>query len=186
MDKCKICGTEFMRKYPRGKQRKIYCSKKCTYKDRFVVKICPTCGKEFSKTYLCKNTDYCSLSCIQRHPCQLCGKVITGRITFQSGEKKFCTRKCSNFAHRTLTSKKAYVTKGFLVSLKKFGKIQCDKCGIDDLTVICVHHIDGNRENNVEENLQILCANCHHREHWGEGKKRQKLVELAQMLLKHS
>ncbi len=41
----------------------------------------------------------------------------------------------------------------------------CEVCG---LTVwqgkklpIEVHHIDGNNRNNIEENLQLLCPNCH-------------------------
>ena len=41
----------------------------------------------------------------------------------------------------------------------------CMRCGFDKYVV--VHHKDRNRENNVLENLEILCPNCHAIEHWG-------------------
>lgn len=42
---------------------------------------------------------------------------------------------------------------------------KCECCGIiewnGEKAPLQLHHIDGNRYNNVLENLQILCANCH-------------------------
>mgnify|MGYP001065304300 FL=1 len=39
---------------------------------------------------------------------------------------------------------------------------KCEKCGYDKyLEVLEVHHIDGDRSNNVPENLMILCPTCH-------------------------
>jgi hypothetical protein len=35
------------------------------------------------------------------------------------------------------------------------------KCGEKRPYVLLVHHIDGNDQNNVKENLEIVCANCH-------------------------
>lgn len=35
------------------------------------------------------------------------------------------------------------------------GFVAKDRCQMD------IDHIDGNRENNADENLQTLCANCH-------------------------
>lgn len=29
----------------------------------------------------------------------------------------------------------------------------------------CIHHIDGNRQNNVDSNLMLLCKRCHQVEH---------------------
>jgi len=183
MDKCKVCSVEFKRKYRMAKKRKVYCSKKCKYADSQVEKKCLTCGKSFTKNLLSKKSDlYCSLACIQRHPCQLCEKIITGRVKFQSGEKRFCSRKCSNFVHRTLNSKISYMPNGFARSLKDHGKIICNKCGIEDIEVLVVHHIDRDRKNNKIENLETLCANCHHKIHWGTSEKRLKCVHLAHMI----
>jgi hypothetical protein len=187
MDKCKVCSLEFKRKYPRGGQRKIYCSKKCRYADAYVEKICKTCNKKFIKNVLSTRSDaYCSLACIQRYPCQLCGKIITGRVSFQSRKKRYCTKACASFVNRTLNSKMRYMPNGFARSIRKHGKIMCDICGIDDVQVLCVHHIDGNRLNNSMDNLQTLCCNCHHRIHFGRGNNRLKCVQLARMIAHHN
>lgn len=186
MDKCKICDNYFPRHYPKKGQRKIYCSKKCRYKDIAVYeRICKTCGNSFTSVHLQKSKEYCSLSCIQRAPCQLCGKIITGRKTFQGGEKKYCSRACSNFVNRTLNSKLAYMANGYAKSLKDHAKIICNRCGVDDISVLVVHHIDRDRNNNSPDNLETLCANCHHKIHWGESDKRIKCVQLAHMIVRH-
>ncbi|HLD49526.1 MAG TPA: HNH endonuclease signature motif containing protein [archaeon] len=49
---------------------------------------------------------------------------------------------------------------------RKFIKNKCEKCGISDKRVLCVHHLDRNRDNNKEENLQTLCFNCHRITHF--------------------
>jgi predicted HNH restriction endonuclease len=44
---------------------------------------------------------------------------------------------------------------------------KCQICGWGEInpytnkTPLQVHHIDGNSENNIENNLQLLCPNCH-------------------------
>lgn len=42
---------------------------------------------------------------------------------------------------------------------------QCEVCKLstwlDSQIPIEIHHIDGNRSNNVSKNLQLLCPNCH-------------------------
>lgn len=42
---------------------------------------------------------------------------------------------------------------------------QCENCKLTtwktNLIPLEIHHIDGNRMNNTEENLQLLCPNCH-------------------------
>ena len=44
-----------------------------------------------------------------------------------------------------------------------FRKDTCEKCGSTEN--LCVHHIDGNRKNNVEENMMTLCKKCHQKLH---------------------
>jgi hypothetical protein len=45
----------------------------------------------------------------------------------------------------------------------------CERCGFNDHeAAIIVHHKDRNRMNDSIENLEVLCANCHAIEHWGE------------------
>ena len=42
---------------------------------------------------------------------------------------------------------------------------KCEKCGINqwlgNKITLQVHHIDGNNTNNIRNNLQLLCPNCH-------------------------
>jgi Zn finger protein HypA/HybF involved in hydrogenase expression len=42
---------------------------------------------------------------------------------------------------------------------------RCEKCGHDEWMgeplTIELHHLDGNKYNNLMENLQLLCPNCH-------------------------
>jgi hypothetical protein len=38
---------------------------------------------------------------------------------------------------------------------------KCMGCGEPRRFLLCVHHIDGDRENNVQENLEVVCGNCH-------------------------
>lgn len=40
-------------------------------------------------------------------------------------------------------------------------KKECKKCGIKDLRLLTVHHIDTNHRNNSLNNLAWLCYNCH-------------------------
>lgn len=44
---------------------------------------------------------------------------------------------------------------------------KCSKCGwgevnpYTNLVPLQIHHVDGNSTNNKEENLEVLCPNCH-------------------------
>jgi hypothetical protein len=41
------------------------------------------------------------------------------------------------------------------------------KCSLCNSTKnLCVHHIDGNHENNSLKNICILCMSCHSKLHW--------------------
>ena len=45
----------------------------------------------------------------------------------------------------------------------------CESCGItnwkDKPITLELHHIDGNNRNNLRENLELLCPNCHSQTH---------------------
>ena len=44
---------------------------------------------------------------------------------------------------------------------------KCEECG--SIKNIDVHHIDGDRNNNVPENLELLCRSCHVKKHINNG-----------------
>lgn len=113
MDNCVVCETPFLRHY-RGKgTRQIYCSKKCKYKAANQTIDCKTCGKLYTRnSYSNKSPEYCSIACIQRSPCLMCGKIIVGRKTWQAGERRFCDRRCAAFANRVVAGQGHYQAKG--------------------------------------------------------------------------
>jgi hypothetical protein len=46
---------------------------------------------------------------------------------------------------------------------------KCERCGYDKHeAAVVVHHKDRNRMNDADDNLEVLCANCHAIEHWNE------------------
>lgn len=62
--------------------------------------------------------------------------------------------------------KEGVVSSGSLIYyLKQEREWKCECCGLTEWQgkplSLEIHHIDGNHKNNVRENLQILCPNCH-------------------------
>lgn len=54
------------------------------------------------------------------------------------------------------------------IMLRETAVPSCEKCGLRDIRILVVHHIDRNRKNNVPGNLKWLCRNCHYLEHKGK------------------
>lgn len=82
--------------------------------------------------------------------------------TFKSDSqknKKYCSRRCKEYAKREKNIKK-FGWKRYATSKK--GNF-CERCNLipEHNCQLEVDHIDGNRLNNCKENLQTLCANCH-------------------------
>ena len=56
----------------------------------------------------------------------------------------------------------------------------CEECGIGPIwngkiLVFQIHHIDGNRTNNVISNLKLLCPNCHSQTENYSNRKREEV-----------
>ena len=47
----------------------------------------------------------------------------------------------------------------------------CKRCGVTDLRLLNVHHLDENHKNNAVENLVWLCYNCHFLVHKDKNEK---------------
>lgn len=48
--------------------------------------------------------------------------------------------------------------------LAEIGK--CEDCNYSDKRILHIHHKDRRPENNVRENLELLCPNCHYMKHF--------------------
>lgn len=107
--------------------------------------------------------------------CVNCGKELSGR---RKG-KKFCSNKCQSefknkeYIERWLSGEVDGIIGKYGISqhirgyLFKKNNNKCQICGWGEINPhtgnvpLEVHHIDGDYTNNSEENLQLLCPNCH-------------------------
>lgn len=107
---------------------------------------CLNCGKEIKE--ISHSPKYCSHECANEH------KYKEWIKRWKNGEESGCKGK---------TNTSNYIKKYLF---KKYNS-SCQICGwnkINEYTgnvPLQIHHIDGDCLNNKEENLQLLCPNCH-------------------------
>ncbi len=96
-----------------------------------------------------------------------------------SSKNKFCSNKCQkeyeykNYIERWKSNQETGLRGEYQISMhiktylfKKYNN-KCARCGWGELNKYTnnipleVEHIDGNYQNNKEENLILLCPNCH-------------------------
>lgn len=104
-------------------------------------------------------------------------------IKLEKYEKKYCSTKCQrayenkrdveNIFNGEMSGLKQATTSSPKIrdSLRTYllekVNYKCELCGCDwvnpysNQTILEIHHIDGDRTNNLENNLQVLCPNCH-------------------------
>ena len=113
------------------------------------IHICqnPNCGKEFEHTRSSKNK-FCSIKCQNEY------KYKTYIERWKNGEENGL-----KWEYGLSTHIRRYL-------LEKHN-CKCEKCGWGEenpythTIPLEIHHMDGNYKNNKEENLQVLCPNCH-------------------------
>lgn len=158
----------------------------CSTKRKKQKQYCLYCGKELTGDYRKK---FCNHSCAASYNnmgvvrngsesensyCLNCGKELDKYC------KKYCCKECeSEYRYKQSVEKwKSGSDEGWTghgAGIKPFIKrylmakydCKCQKCGWGEInestgsSPLQVHHIDGNCKNNSEENLQLLCPNCH-------------------------
>lgn len=88
----------------------------------------------------------------------------------------FCNRKCKDSVQKTGKipeilpphyGKCTSVTSAVYRSIAfKAHPNECSRCSFSDVRILVVHHKDRNRLNNITNNLEIMCPNCHALEHY--------------------
>lgn len=151
--KCGHCNKGFDKRISEIKKSpKNYCSRSCAakvnnklFKKRHKkIKYCKNCSNTISG----KGRVYCSIKC--QNIFQYNNKIQLWKLGKDNGYE-------SNGTVRRFIKKYLFITRG----------IRCEECGWDRIntqTKKCpleIHHKDGNYKNNNENNLQILCPNCH-------------------------
>jgi 5-methylcytosine-specific restriction endonuclease McrA len=117
----------------------------------------------------CSATCY-GISCRKEIPCVVCGKLILSGLN-----KKTCSRACAN-KHRTGIRYKLHLprkdkvvnTRALKLRLLKLRGNICERCGYNRIEILQVHHKDKNSKNNILDNLELICPNCHFEEHYLE------------------
>lgn len=94
--------------------------------------------------------------------CKTCGKDITKYSRdLKRNENNYCSRECYDSRRKENLKRLKRSTKFYQELLET---TPC-KCGVSDVYLLQIHHIDGNHNNNYPENLEIVCANCHVKRH---------------------
>lgn len=195
---CKYCGNEIPDGYKKNKQ---FCDSSCAAKYNNRGRVMPIdVRSKISKTMRKDNTyDYCGKCSIEQSSnddttpikhCLNCGKEISLR-------NKYCSNKCQGEYHRKTVIEKWKDGKydgivgeySLSVSIKSYllekHDYKCELCGWGKVNPYTgtipleIHHRDGDYTNNKEENLQVLCPNCHsltetHKSHNKNGRKARK------------
>ena len=102
-------------------------------------------------------------------PCVVCGKMILAGLN-----KKTCSRSCAN-RHRAgmkyigrPRKDKVQASRSIKLRLLETRGEQCERCSYNKYEILQVHHKDRDRRNNVLDNLELICPNCHYEEHFLE------------------
>lgn len=152
--KCLFCGKDI----PLGKlgfeeyKKRKFCNNSCAASyngvgrkiahKKIKINLCKNCGKEINY----KNK-FCSIYC--KHEYEYKEKIRKWKNGELSGSVK---DGASSFVKRYIKEK--YSNK-------------CCKCGWAEINQatgkvpVEIHHIDGNYQHNEENNLELLCPNCH-------------------------
>lgn len=158
---CKNCGKELK------KGQKKFCCSSCAAKYNNVGRNHSEETKEKISKALRKTDN------VQKKEtrCLFCGKKLS------QGQRKFCSNECfQKFKEKERIDNwqknpKVYSTEKIPPVIKRYlmskYNCRCQRCGWGEVNIITgkvpleVHHINGDCTDNREENLVLLCPNCH-------------------------
>lgn len=110
------------------------------------MKSCKNCDQQLTR----RPNIYCSNVCQQEYQYQK--YIQEWRVGFRDGSRGVNAKGISEHVKRYM--------------LEKYGK-KCSLCGCNRINPVThripleIDHIDGNSDNNLEDNLRIICPNCH-------------------------
>lgn len=143
-------------------------------------KTCPKCNTMFEVPKSGQSRTYCSRSCAnsRKRTEEIKKKISAGvKKTWEATSEEGKLKKLSALKRGISTIKQNAKERLLLCSTEELGhdsrkkKVfleqgeKCNKCGLTDWLgnpiTFELEHIDGNRHNNLRENLEVLCPNCH-------------------------
>lgn len=139
---------------------------------------CLSCNKCII-TRLDRSSKYCSKVCSDLGrkkevivTCTYCNKEFVKKPSSLQNSKSglyFCTRQCKDLAQKIANGLQEiwpdHYNTGLATYRNQIDITTCVGCGCSDYWKLIVHHVNGNRDNNSLENLEVVCANCHCNRH---------------------
>lgn len=184
---CKQCNKIYVPKCHKKIGTTEFCSRKCVCEylsKNKITKKCISCKKKFNCSLLQQNkAKTCSQKCYDDYRynqivgvCEWCD-IPVKRRTISIRKKMFCSKICAGSYKTYFSEPKYYGKKKIWFNIKNNIKIFCEKCNLEDIDVITIHHIDNNRKNNEINNLMLLCYNCHFKIHHNETISLKKYID---------
>ena len=157
---CKQCGAKIKIKngeVPSVTRQRNFCSKECKSKHQSEIMMGNSLRKKDDKEMYCLN----------------CGKELNKR------QRKYCSSICrTDYQYKHYINRwklgmengmrGSYQMSNYLIRyIKEKYNNKCCKCGWDKVnpstkkSPLEIHHKDGDYANNNEDNLELLCPNCH-------------------------
>jgi hypothetical protein len=94
---------------------------------------------------------------ILKKTCPVCSKEF--KTLKNKKEKKTCSHACANSYFRSGINNPNWRESAYRSTCFKYHKKECIICG--EFRIVDVHHLDGNKKNNIPENLVPLCRTHH-------------------------
>jgi len=147
--------------------------------------LCLQCKVDITNKH--RGAKFCSRSCGATYNNAKRGrtkKICNNCSTPHDKTGKYCDQKCATEYHMKTTASQRF-EKGEITDRRALRRVmihqrgyQCedDRCNRSEWNgepiPLEVHHIDGNAGNNMPDNLQMLCCNCHGMTHQSLGGNR--------------
>lgn len=201
---CQYCHNKYFIKHEYRKAKQgDFCSFRCRslHFGNSVEKTCENCGNKFFFKISTnkrgadnsKRGRFCCKECYdvwqrrnrETFQCKYCGKDISIKPSRHGLRyNKFCDKSCySKYRQRDQYGKfidgEITGNKHRSLAFDYYQINECSICGYDKVPeILQVHHKDQNKLNNVPENLEILCPNCHYEKHFEVNKKKCLLEKI--------